>query len=61
VLATSPADAPAVIAAFAARDIACAQIGVCAAGTRVCLTWQGETAEVWNLADAPLTGCRGRA
>jgi AIR synthase-related protein len=60
-LAASPAHASAIIAAFAARDIACAPIGTCVAGARLTMSWQGETADVWDLAEAPLTGCRTAA
>lgn len=56
-LLTATADAaPAIIARFAERNIACAVIGHCDAGTRIDLR-DGTTIETfWDLATAPLTG-----
>lgn len=55
-LTATPDEAPAIIDRFAARNIACAVIGRCDAGTRVDL-WDGTSTEIfWDLAEAPLTG-----
>jgi AIR synthase-related protein len=57
-LTAAPDDAPAIMARFAARGIACAAIGRCDAGTRLDLIEEGRRVTFWDLAEAPLTGCR---
>jgi selenophosphate synthetase-related protein len=57
-LAVKPEDADTIIDAFHQREIACAAIGECETGTRLSLRSQGQTATVWDLAEAPLTGCK---
>ena len=47
----------AVIAAFAARDIAAADIGSVQTGSRVMLKRGHETATVWDFAEQDLLGC----
>jgi AIR synthase-related protein len=49
-------DAAAVIAAFAARGIACAAIGTCVAGSRLELVDEEGAALFWDLAQTPLMG-----
>jgi len=56
-LAAAAADTAPIIAAFAARDIACAVIGRCEPGSRVTLALGDDTATVWDLATQKLTGC----
>ena len=60
VLAVKPADAAAVIARFAARDVSCAAIGAFDATGTVRLTRRGEEVEVWDLA-RPFIGCAASA
>ncbi len=59
-LTAEPNDVPAIIYTFAQRDIACAAIGTCEPGTNLVLSTKGESATVWNLAEAPLIGCVSR-
>lgn len=59
VLAVRPALAEAVRARFAARGIACADIGTVEAGTRLVVERAGESAELWDLAAAPFIGAGG--
>ena len=60
-LTATPKNAMGVIAAFAARGIACADVGRCTAGTRLDLLNADGTAETfWDLAEAPLIGCAAR-
>ncbi len=56
-LTATEANAAAVIARFTERDIACAVIGRCEAGTRVELAEAGACETIRDLADAPLIGC----
>lgn len=56
-LTCTEADADALIALFAARDIACAAIGRCEAGSRVELVEAGERQMIHDLAIRPLIGC----
>lgn len=56
-LACDEVQAEAVIALFAAREIACAVIGHCEEGTRVELVEGDERETVFDLAEAPLIGC----
>lgn len=57
-ITATPDNAPAVIAAFAERSIACAEIGHCTAGTTLDLLDADGTSETfWDLAEAPLIGC----
>lgn len=56
-LSAAPENAGAIIAAFAARDIAAAQIGIVQAGSRVLLKRGHETALVWDFAERKLLGC----
>jgi AIR synthase-related protein len=58
-LAAAASHVPAIRAAFSARDIACAAIGICQPGSSMSLIRHDETAEVWDWAHAPLIGCRG--
>jgi AIR synthase-related protein len=59
-LAARSDHAAATMAAFAARDIACAAIGTCEASTGVFLTSDDEAALVWDWAEIPLLGCSPR-
>ena len=56
-LTCAEADAEALVALFAARDLACAVIGRCEAGSRVELVEAGERATIHDLAAGPLIGC----
>lgn len=56
-LAAEPNDVPAIVYAFAQRDIPCAAIGMCELGSKLLLSTKSETATVWNLAETPLIGC----
>jgi selenophosphate synthetase-related protein len=57
ILSVAPAQVAAVIARFARRGIAAADIGAIAAGRRVAIT-DGRTSEtVWDFAREPLIGC----
>ncbi|MCB8875717.1 sll0787 family AIR synthase-like protein [Acidisoma silvae] len=57
-ITATPDNAPAVIAAFAERGIACAEIGQCTTGTTLdLLNADGTTETFWDLAEAPLIGC----
>ena len=56
-LTATEANADAVIARFAARDIACAVIGRCETGSRVELVEDGVRETLRDLAEAPLIGC----
>ena len=56
-LTCAEADAAAVIALFTARDIACAAIGHCEAGSSVDLIEAGERETIHDLATTPLIGC----
>ncbi|HTW27217.1 MAG TPA: sll0787 family AIR synthase-like protein [Acetobacteraceae bacterium] len=59
-LATAPAQAAEVIARFAARDIAAAEIGAVTPGTTVSLCAAGRSATIWDFAACPLTGAGRR-
>jgi AIR synthase-related protein len=56
-LTAAPADVPDVIARFAERGLACAAIGRCDHGTRVCVTDGDHVETFWDLADSALIGC----
>ena len=56
-LTCAPEHAGTVIALFASRDIACAEIGRCEPGTRVDLIEGAERHTVYDLSSAPLIGC----
>lgn len=56
-LAVPPAHVAAVTARFAARDLACAAIGRCEAGSRLRLRRRGEEVLAWDFADGGLIGC----
>lgn len=56
-LTCTPGDADALTALFAARDIACAVIGACEAGSQVALAEAGAREVVHDLSAAPLIGC----
>jgi len=56
-LAVVPADVEAVIARFAQRDIACADIGAISRGTSVSITDGTATETIWDFAAKPLLGC----
>ena len=56
VLAVRESDAAQVARHFAARDIACADIGVATPGTRLELRLGAEQATLWDLADSPFIG-----
>jgi AIR synthase-related protein len=60
-LAVPPAFADAVTARFAARDIACAPVGVCTRERRIVLEHRGERATFWDLQAAPFTGAVAHA
>jgi selenophosphate synthetase-related protein len=55
-LSVPPARTPAVLAAFAGRELSAAVVGRVEAGRRLHLTADGARAELWDLAEAPLTG-----
>ena len=56
-LAVTPDHAPAVLQAFASRDIAAAVIGTCEAGSRLDLLHDGVRATCWDHAEHRLLGC----
>ncbi|CAN7350545.1 sll0787 family AIR synthase-like protein [Bosea sp. LjRoot9] len=56
-LAVAPADIEAVTALYAERDIAAADIGLIAAGSRVAITDGRATEAIWDHAHQPLLGC----
>lgn len=56
VLAVRPALADTVQARFAARGIACADIGAVEAGARLLVERSGESALLWDLSDTPFIG-----
>lgn len=56
-LAASAANAPAIIARFAARGIACQQAGHCDASRVLRITDGTREVPVWDLAQSPLIGC----
>ncbi len=60
-LTAHPGDVAAVVAAFAARGIACAAIGACTPGSRVELLQGDSVAPVWDFSQTPLMGCGGDA
>jgi AIR synthase-related protein len=60
-LSVPPAFAGAVTARFAARDIACAPVGVCTRERCIVLEQRGERATFWDLQAAPFTGAIARA
>jgi len=57
-LAVAPPNVPTVLARFAARGIAAAQIGSVTAGSRVEITDGGTNEVVWDFSQRPLIGCR---
>jgi selenophosphate synthetase-related protein len=57
-LAVPPPNVPDVLARFAARDIAAAEIGTITGGNRVEITDGRVTEIVWDFAQSPLIGCR---
>jgi AIR synthase-related protein len=57
ILSVAPAKVTAVMARFAARGIAVAEIGEIAAGRRVAITDGQATETVWDFAREPLLGC----
>jgi uncharacterized protein len=57
VLAVAPAKVDAVIARFAARGIAAADIGVIARGSRVAITDGRAAGTIWDFEREPLIGC----
>jgi uncharacterized protein len=57
-LAVPPRSVPAVLALFAARDIAAAQIGTITDGDRVEITDGRVNEVVWDFAQSPLIGCQ---
>lgn len=60
-LAARPANAAEIVARFAERGIAAADIGAVTAGSLVTIS-DGDTVEpVWNVAQAPLLGCGRKA
>lgn len=59
-LAVPPHHVGEVIARFAARDIACADIGTIAAGDKVAINIADETAPIWDFAARPLIGAKAR-
>jgi AIR synthase-related protein len=60
-LSVPPAFAGTVAARFAARDIACAPVGVCTRERRIVLVQQGQRATFWDLHAVPFTGVTARA
>ena len=58
-LSVAPADSAAVMARFAERGIACADIGVVVSGSRVSITDGVSTETIWDFAARPLLGCAG--
>ena len=56
-LTCAEADAAALVALFDARDLACAIIGRCEAGSRVELVEAGERATIHDFTSGPLIGC----
>lgn len=60
-LAAPPAHREAILAAFAARDLAAAVVGRVDASHRLTLARGEDRQTVWDLAEAPLTGFGGRA
>ena len=56
VMTARPADAPRVIARFAAAGVACAEVGRASADEAVTIEQGGDSALVWHRA-APLIGC----
>jgi AIR synthase-related protein len=56
-LSVKPTCVPAVLARFAERHIAAADIGAVTAGRHVAITAGDATEIVWNLADRPLIAC----
>jgi AIR synthase-related protein len=58
-LSVAPAHTPAVLAAFAERELAAAVVGRVDDGRRLCLAAGGERTELWDLGQAPLTGWGG--
>lgn len=59
-LSVAPRDTAAVLARFAARDIAAARVGVVEAGRRLRITDGRHGATVWDFGDEPLIGCGPR-
>ncbi len=57
-LAASPPNVPTVLALFAARGIAAAQIGTITEGDRVEITDGRVSDVVWDFSQGPLIGCR---
>jgi len=57
-LAVPPANVSAVLAQFAARGIAVADIGEFTSDARIRIADGGKSATVWDLSLAPLIGCR---
>ena len=55
-LSVPPAQTPAVLAAFAERELAAAVIGRVDTSRRLCLAGGGQRVELWDLGQAPLTG-----
>jgi selenophosphate synthetase-related protein len=60
-LSVRPQFADAVTARFAARDVACAPVGVCTRERRIVLEQHGERATFWDLGAAPFTGAVAHA
>jgi AIR synthase-related protein len=60
-LSVPPASAGEVTARFAARDIACAPVGVCTRDRRIVLEHHGERATFWDLSATPFTGATAHA
>jgi AIR synthase-related protein len=56
-IATPPANVPAVLARFADRGITAADIGVLAADSRVTLVDGDDAETIWDFAREPLIGC----
>jgi AIR synthase-related protein len=56
-IAASPANAPEIVASFAGRDIAAADIGAITPGSLVAIGEGDAFAPVWDVAAAPLLGC----
>lgn len=53
VLSVRPENVGEVLARFASRDLACAVVGQVHADPQVCLQYQGETAQLWDLSATP--------
>jgi uncharacterized protein len=57
ILSVAPAKLGAVIARFARRGIAAAEVGEIAAGYHVAITDRNASETIWDFARAPLIGC----